>query len=70
MAMGLVKNKAQKKGFLFKKNPQLGIGTWKLCSATLKGYDSGPNVSTLLSSIFRGDQKLLRDYFDTLANQH
>ena len=36
----------------------------------LKSYDSAPNVSTPLSSVFiKGDLKLLRDSFNTLTNE-
>ena len=36
----------------------------------LKSYDSGPNVSTLMSSVFiRGNLKLLRDSSYTVTNE-
>ena len=42
---------------------------WEACN--LKGYDSRPHVSTLLSSIFiRGDQKLSATSFYTLTIEH
>ena len=42
---------------------------WRKMNATFKkSYYSGPNVSTLLPCVFRGDQKLLRDAWYTLTN--
>ena len=39
-------------------------------NATLKSYDSRPNVSTFLSrDVIRGDLSLLLDSFFTLTNQ-